>query len=68
MPFKTVRNLYNTAADIYNAWASERGAINQALIAEEDKWLLKEIADRIEAYQPEVVERHTIEPIKYLWR
>ena len=68
MPFKTARNLYNTAADMYNAWASERGAINQALIAEEDKWLLKEIADRIEAYQPEVVERHTIEPIRNLWK
>lgn len=55
IPVQWYRNAYNAAADFYNAWASERSAINQAMTAEGNKWLLKEMADRVEAYQPEIV-------------
>lgn len=30
VPVNFARNVYNTAADVYNAWVSERNAINQA--------------------------------------
>ena len=30
VPVNVARNVYNTAADVYNAWVSERNAINQA--------------------------------------